>query len=45
MMQDVLNRFLAAESDVYLILQLKRGPETRDERYASPPCGCWSRWV
>ena len=24
MMQDVLDRFLAAESDVYLILQLKR---------------------
>lgn len=35
MMQDVLDRFAAAESDVYLILQLKRGPETRDERYAS----------
>ena len=35
MMQDVLDRFLAAESDVYLILQLKDCPETRDERYAS----------
>ena len=35
MMQDVLERFAAAESDVYLILQLKDGPETRDERYAS----------
>ena len=35
MMQDVLDRFSAAESDVYLILQLKDGPETRDERYAS----------
>ena len=34
-MQDVLDRFAAAESDVYLILQLKRGSETRDERYAS----------
>ena len=30
MMQDVLDRFAAAESDVYLILQLKHGPETRD---------------
>ena len=35
MMQDVLDRFSAAESDVYLILQLKDCPETRDERYAS----------
>ena len=35
MMQDVLDRFAAAESDVYLILQLKDCPETRDERYAS----------
>ena len=35
MTQGVLNRFAAAESDVYLILQLKRSPETRHERYAS----------
>ena len=35
MMRDVLDRFSAAESDVYLILQLKDCPETRDERYAS----------
>ena len=35
MMQDVLDRFSAAESDVYLILQLKDCPETHDERYAS----------
>ena len=35
MTQDVLDRFSAAESDVYLILQLKDCPETRDERYAS----------
>ena len=35
MMQDVLDRFLAAESDVYLILQLKDGPETSDVRFES----------
>ena len=35
MMQDVLDRFLAAESDVYLILQLKDGPETTDVRFES----------
>ena len=35
MMQDVLDRFLAAESDVYLILQLKDGPETADVRFES----------
>ena len=34
-MQDVLDRFLAAESDVYLILQLKDGPETTDVRFES----------
>ena len=35
MMQDVLDRFLAAESDVYLILQLKDGPETADVQFES----------
>ena len=35
MMQDVLDRFSAAESDVYLILQLKDGPETADVRFES----------
>ena len=35
MIQDVLDRFLAAESDVYLILQLKDGPETTDVRFES----------
>ena len=35
MMQGVLDRFLAAESDVYLILQLKDGPETADVRFES----------
>ena len=35
MMQGVLERFLAAESDVYLILQLKDGPETTDVRFES----------
>ena len=35
MIQDVLDRFLAAESDVYLILQLKDGPETADVRFES----------
>ena len=35
MMQGVLERFLAAESDVYLILQLKDGPETADVRFES----------
>ena len=34
-MQDVLERFFAAESDVYLILQLKDGPETADVRFES----------
>ena len=34
-MQDVLDRFLAAESDVYLILQLKDGAETTDVRFES----------
>ena len=34
-MQDVLERFFAAESDVYLILQLKDGPETTDVRFES----------
>ena len=38
MMQDVLDRFLAAESDVYLILQLKDGPETADVRFESFAC-------
>ena len=38
MMQDVLDRFLAAESDVYLILQLKDGPETSDVRFESFAC-------
>ena len=33
MMQDVLDRFLAAESDVYLILQLKDEQETADVRF------------
>ena len=32
-MQDVLERFFAAESNVYLILQLKDGPETADVRF------------
>ena len=32
-MQGVLDHFLAAESDVYLILQLKDGPETADVRF------------
>ena len=35
MIQDVLDRFLAAESNVYLILQLKDGPETADVRFES----------
>ena len=35
MMQGVLDRFLAAESDVYLILQLKDRPETADVRFES----------
>lgn len=35
MMQGVLDRFLAAENDVYLILQLKDGPETADVRFES----------
>ena len=35
MMQGVLDHFLAAESDVYLILQLKDGPETTDVRFES----------
>ena len=41
MMQDVLDRFLAAESDVYLILQLKDGPETtvNDWLQKFTPCG------
>ena len=34
-MQDVLDRFLAAESDVYLILQLKDEQETADVRFES----------
>ena len=34
-MQGVLDHFLAAESDVYLILQLKDGPETTDVRFES----------
>lgn len=34
-MQDVLERFFAAESNVYLILQLKDGPETADVRFES----------
>ena len=34
-MQDVLERFFAAESNVYLILQLKSGPETRNEQFES----------
>ena len=34
-MQGVLDHFLAAESDVYLILQLKDGPETADVRFES----------
>ena len=33
MMQDVLDRFLAAESNVYLILQLKDGQETADVQF------------
>ena len=33
MMQDVLERFFAAENNVYLILQLKDGPETADVRF------------
>ena len=32
-MQDVLERFFAAENNVYLILQLKDGPETADVRF------------
>ena len=39
MMQDVLDRFLAAESDVYLILQLKDRPETADVRFESFAAG------
>ena len=35
MMQDVLDRFLAAESDVYLILQPQRRAETADVRFES----------
>ena len=35
MMQDVLERFFAAESDVYLILQLKDEQETTDVRFES----------
>ena len=35
MMQDVLERFFAAESNVYLILQLKDGLETADVRFES----------
>ena len=35
MMQDVLERFFAAESNVYLILQLKDGQETADMRFES----------
>ena len=35
MMQDVLERFFAAESNVYLILQLKDGQETADVRFES----------
>ena len=38
MMQDVLDRFLAAESDVYLILQLKDEQETADVRFESFAC-------
>ena len=34
-MQDVLERFFAAESDVYLILQLKDRPETANVRFES----------
>ena len=34
-MQDVLERFFAAESDVYLIWQLKDGPEPTDVRFES----------
>ena len=34
-MQDVLERFFSAESSAYLILQLKPGPETRDEQFES----------
>jgi len=34
-MQDVLERFFAAESNVYLILQLKDGQETADMRFES----------
>ena len=34
-MQDVLERFFAAENNVYLILQLKDGPETTDVRFES----------
>ena len=33
MMQDVLERFFAAESNVYLILQLKDEQETTDVRF------------
>ncbi|OUQ34858.1 YodL domain-containing protein [Faecalibacterium sp. An121] len=35
MMQDVLERFFAAESNVYLILQLKDEQETADVRFES----------
>ena len=35
MIQDVLDRFLAAESNVYLILQLKDEQETADVRFES----------
>ena len=35
MMQDVLERFFAAESNVYLILQLKDGPEAADVQFES----------
>ena len=35
MIQDVLERFFAAESDVYLILQLKDEQETADVRFES----------
>ena len=41
-MQDVLERFFAAESNVYLILQLKSGPETRNEQLNH--WTGWRRW-
>ena len=34
-MQNIWERFFSAESNVYLILQLKSGPETRDEQFES----------